>query len=263
MHSDKLLEKTFQENYSKLYTLAFRMTGNREDSEDILQTSFINAFNGYKNFQNKSSLSTWLYRIVINNSKKHNKKLAKLPVDEYAENNNISLQTAYDNINKYGYTEDVAVVNLTMENCLQMFMNCMPKKYRAVYTLRVVLKLSVKDSAEILDTTESLIKVNLHTAKKIIKNHFNGRCSLLKKKSLCNCRSYASFVKEKGDLNNFIDFSVVREKEKSAVNLFKTELNSIINPTELYEGLIVSESYIDFISRLKTINKEKKLKLFS
>jgi RNA polymerase sigma factor (sigma-70 family) len=50
------------------YNLAFRICGNREDAEEVLQDSFLKAFNSLKNFKMKSSFATWFYRIVYNTS---------------------------------------------------------------------------------------------------------------------------------------------------------------------------------------------------
>jgi len=54
--------------------------------------------------------------------------------------------------------EDEVMAVLTRESCLQMFMNCMPSKYRAVYTLRIMLQFSVAETSEILEISESAVK---------------------------------------------------------------------------------------------------------
>ena len=129
-------------------------------------------------------------------------------------------------------------MNLTKENCLQMFMNCIPSKYRVVYTLRIVLHLSVKETSEILEISESLVKVNLHTARKLIGAHFDGRCSLMGKGKICDCRSYAANIKENGKPGRFVDFNVIYEKEQKAVAEFYDELKEILDIDDLYSGQI-------------------------
>ncbi len=189
-------ETIFKKNYDRLYTLAFRMTGNIEESEDILQTAFLNAYKAFDNFRYESSVYTWLYKIVLNTSKKFYREARKLPVEEYSEAHNISQAEVYQTINRFGQVEDETIAVLVRENCLQMFMNCMPPKYRSVYTLRIILNFSVKETAGILDIKENTVKVNLHRAKNITKDHINGRCSLIKPGSICDCRSYANYILE-------------------------------------------------------------------
>src|SRR5260370_37385442 len=51
---------------AKTFSVAFRITRNREDAQDVVQQSFHKAFTHLDRFQGKSSFSTWLTRIVIN-----------------------------------------------------------------------------------------------------------------------------------------------------------------------------------------------------
>jgi len=51
---------------------------------------FFNTYKAYDDFKHESSVSSWLYRIVLNASKKYNRESRKLPVAEYAEQNNLS-----------------------------------------------------------------------------------------------------------------------------------------------------------------------------
>ena len=52
----------------QIYRLALRMLGNEQDAEDVLQNTFISAFTHLPNFEGRSSILTWLYRIAVNES---------------------------------------------------------------------------------------------------------------------------------------------------------------------------------------------------
>ena len=53
--------------YEKMiYNLAYRMLGNREDAEDVLQDTFLNVVRSIDGFKSRSSFSTWLYRVAAN-----------------------------------------------------------------------------------------------------------------------------------------------------------------------------------------------------
>ena len=51
-----------------LFGLAYRMTGNESDAEDVVQESFLRAYRQLKSFDQRASFGTWLYRIAVNSS---------------------------------------------------------------------------------------------------------------------------------------------------------------------------------------------------
>jgi RNA polymerase sigma-70 factor (ECF subfamily) len=52
----------------RVYTIALRLCGNRDDAEDVLQETFISAYRALDRFRGGAQLSTWLYRIAVNKS---------------------------------------------------------------------------------------------------------------------------------------------------------------------------------------------------
>src|SRR6266404_9686429 len=79
-----------------LFRLAFRMTGNEQDAEDIVQDTFLRAYRRIEKFDERASFGTWLYRITVNCSldlvrarKRRNEHMA--PVDSEMEDPVLSL----------------------------------------------------------------------------------------------------------------------------------------------------------------------------
>lgn len=254
-------EKIYKNHYERLYNLAFRMTGNQKDSEDVIQTAFLKAYKAFEKFKNYSSIYTWLYRIVLNVAKDFYQEGRKLPVEVYSEEHNISQVEVYRYINSFGQVEDKALVNNLRENCLQMFMNCMPSKYRAVYTLRIILHCSVKETAEILEISQEQVKVNLHRARKITADHINERCSLIKPGSICDCRSYAKYLSENNKNHLLPDIEIIKNKEKIAVEEFEGEMDQIKQIEELYNTRVKAPDFSQFIKGLKQFARKNKIKL--
>lgn len=258
---NSVFENIYKTHYAKLYTLAFRMTGSVQDAEDVLQTSFLNAYKAFPRFREKSSVYTWLYRIVLNTSRNHFRKWEKLRVDRYAEEKGIPLEEAYAGVNSFGQVEEEAFTNQIRETCLQMFMNCMPAKYRTVYTLRVMLHLSVKETAEVLEISADAVKTNLYRARKIAKSHLEGRCSLVKPGAMCNCRSFAAFVKAKKREKILMDIKLIQKEERAAVENYTEEMKAILEVDHLYDALIAPTDYTEFLKRIKKLVKSKQLTL--
>ena len=72
-----------------LFRLAFRMTGNEQDAEDVVQESFLRAYRQLGKFDERASFGTWLYRIATNCSldlvrsrKRRSEQLTQQPEDQ-------------------------------------------------------------------------------------------------------------------------------------------------------------------------------------
>lgn len=247
---------SFKMYYDRLYTLAFRMTGSKENAEDVLQESYMKAFKAWESFRQESSVYTWLYRIVVNTSKGEWKKEQRLPMDRFAEEQGISQEDAYAYINRNGDFEGDVLTERVRETCLQMFMNCLPPKYRVVYTLRSILQLSVKESAEILDISESAVKVTLNRARKMLQDHFNGRCSLFKPGALCRCRAFAQHVIDENKEDSLYNIRVVRQEEQNAAGEFHHALKKIVGVEALFASTIVPPNFNTMLKRIKLQLKE-------
>ena len=72
---------------SKIYNVALRLTDHPNEAEEILQETFIKACKGVEDFEGRSSLGTWLYRIATNNSLMHRRRrqTPTVPIDTLAD----------------------------------------------------------------------------------------------------------------------------------------------------------------------------------
>ena len=256
-------EDVYRQNYQRLYTLAFRITGSAEEAEDALQTAFLNAYRAYEKFRGESSVYTWLYRIVVNAARKSARGPQKLPVQQYSEEQQIPESEIYRHINRFGQVEDEALTNLTKETCLQMFMNCMPSKYRAVFTLRSILHCSVDESADVLEISREAVKTNLHRARQIIRDHMDGRCSLVKPGAFCDCRAYAAYLQESGKAKTLPNITAIQNREQRAVAEFREEICDLLEIEKLYDTRIQPPDYTGFIQRIKARAEDGSSKLLN
>jgi RNA polymerase sigma factor (sigma-70 family) len=255
------LESLFKDQYGKMYTLAFRMTGSRENAEDALQDAFLNAFTALAGFRGESALSTWVYRIVFNASQKLSGEARKLPVTLAAEARGITEDEVFAHVAGFGTAEDEALINRTRESCVQVFINCMPKKLRAVYTLRGILHFSVKDTAEILDISEAAVKVDFHRARSVAEDHFNGRCSLVKPGAKCDCRAFAQYLIETKRTNVLLNVAAIHRREAAAKTKFLLEMKQILGVDELYDCDFDAGDFEAFKTRVKALRSTRSLSL--
>ncbi len=85
-NGDKTVARNIYDSYSKaMYNTLIRISGNSEDAQDLLQDSFIKAFQNIHSFRGESSFGSWLKRICINTGLEYLRK-KKIEFEEFTEN---------------------------------------------------------------------------------------------------------------------------------------------------------------------------------
>lgn len=143
---------------SKGFALAFRILKNRFDAEEILQDSFIKAYNSLGRFRNESKFSTYLYSIIYNTSisfiRSQKKEIEPLTDELY-------LTSSYE-FDKYEKSEINEFIN--------KIINKLPADYAAVLTLFYLNELTCEEISKITEDSISNVKVKLHRARNLLKS---------------------------------------------------------------------------------------------
>ena len=156
-------EKLISDNNELLYRIGMSYINNHTDVEDLMQITYLKAFEKLNTFNNNSSFSTWLTRIMINEclmflrSKRNKKEIY------YEDNNTLNIFEPVDENsfeNNLNYKELKAISE-------KMILR-LPEEYRIVFMLRQVQKLSVKEVAEAIGISEENVKVRMFRARRMI-----------------------------------------------------------------------------------------------
>ncbi|PZD77917.1 RNA polymerase sigma factor [Mesonia sp. K7] len=159
-------EKAFQElvNLYKepLYWHIRNIVKNHDDTDDVLQNTFIKVFRYIDNFKEESKLYSWLYRIASNESFTFlSKKAKRLKIsDEELQ------ESLIENL-----TSDTYFEGKTIQIALQKAINTLPEKQKVVFQMKYFEDLKYQEIAEILEVTEGTAKSNYHHAVQKIKNN--------------------------------------------------------------------------------------------
>ncbi len=164
-----LFVKTY---YSNMFAIAHRYLENKEDVEDILQESFMNALKKIDQFEGRSSLKTWLTTIVINNClmnlrNKKNKK--EHSIEEF-------LPTFDENGARVGEPKlntaksvDEIIHDREKREKIKEALDMLPTHYKAILLLRDIDGYSVRETAALLELSEANVKSKLHRARAALK----------------------------------------------------------------------------------------------
>jgi RNA polymerase sigma-70 factor (ECF subfamily) len=165
-HKEKgAFAQVLDENSERIYRLALKMVGNVQDAEDILQETFIKAFNNIDQFEGRSKISTWLYRIAVNESLMllRSRKKNTIQIDKEIETD--AGDTIPRQIVDWCCLPEKELMSSETRDHIQEAISTLSDANRAAILLRDVEGLSTQETAETLDISESAVKVRLMRAR--------------------------------------------------------------------------------------------------
>lgn len=152
-----------QQYSEQLYWQVRRIVMNHDDADDVMQNAMLKAWNSIDSFRSDSKLSTWLYRIVINESLdfiRRQKKQAAVSTDNDMTGiaNTLMADRYFDG--------DEAQAKL------QAAIALLPEVQRTVFNLRYYEEMKYSEISQILNTSEGALKASYHIAVKKISEYF-------------------------------------------------------------------------------------------
>ena len=144
----------------RLYNAVYRLVGSAEDARDLLQDTFVKAYENLGTFRGGSSLYTWLFRIAVNTSLSHRRKRKWLQVgsggdgDDPAPAPDAAAQDPSDRL-----------VAAETEALVQQALDSLDDDHRTVVVLRDIQHCDYHEIAEILEVPTGTVKSRLHRAR--------------------------------------------------------------------------------------------------
>lgn len=161
----KAFSKVMRHYSEPLYWQIRRMVIDHENANDILQETFIKAWININHFRGDAKLSTWLYKIAINESitflnKERNRQVSSIDEEDSFLINNLEADEWFDGN------------ELQLE--LQKAINKLPEKQKLVFNMRYFDEMKYEDISEILGTSIGALKASYHHAVKKIEDFFTA-----------------------------------------------------------------------------------------
>ena len=181
-----------------IYNIAWKMTGNVMDAEDLTQEALIKIISNLGTFKKQSSFQTWAYRIVKNHfltsQIKPSNKFAQT-FDELGERLDNTPNIDLSANEKLEQAESIREVRLT---CLSGMLLCLTQEQRMIYILGEIFGADHNIGSEIMEISKDNFRMKLSKARKDLYAFMQNKCGLVNKSNPCRCHKKVTFATEKG-----------------------------------------------------------------
>jgi len=160
----KAFEELMKRTQTNIYNLGLRLLGNKEDAADLMQETYIKAYENLDRFEGRSSFSTWLYRIATNNAlmKLRKEKNKKVSIDELKKFGDKSYKIE---ISDWSENPSSYFKSAELKEVLQKAIDSLPPKYKSVFILHDVEGLPLAEVARILSLSVPAVKTRVHRSR--------------------------------------------------------------------------------------------------
>jgi len=152
-----------RDHYPAVLRLATRLSGQKEDGEDIAQQTFMVARRKIGSFRGNSSLRTWIHRIAINETRQWRRRT--VPVA---------------NLNRDVESQDSGIEEFESGHILSAAMANLPEKQREAFVLFEVEQLPMNEVAQVLGVPSGTAKARVFYARQNLRRQLEGRTEVIR-----------------------------------------------------------------------------------
>ena len=168
----ELYEMIMRRHNQRLYRAARAIVRSESEAEDVMQDAYVRAYTHLKQFAGKAKFSTWLTRIAVHEALarvRHRRRYEEVdPMHETNEDRMDRLPSAQSSPEEQLGTRELGDI-------LEKAIEALPPSFREVFVLRAVEEMNTAEVAECLDLSEENVKVRLHRARALLKEHISEK----------------------------------------------------------------------------------------
>lgn len=169
------LEGLIERHGSRVYRVAFQITRNEADAQEVVQDVFLAVFRKIRTFQRRAALGSWLYRVATNTAllKRRSRRTDReVPLEpqlpSFLTDGHRAGDPAYLNAD-WSQTPEAELLSQETREILQRTVDGLPDTYRAVLILRDIEGLSNEEVAEAVGESVAAVKSRLHRARMVLR----------------------------------------------------------------------------------------------
>lgn len=165
----KQFEELVRRHHGAAYNVAYRMTGNKTDAEDLVQETFLRAFRFFQNYRRELPFESWLYKIMsnlwIDTLRRRPKKGPHISLDQTIGDTEQTLDFPSDDA-----TPEESLMEQTIDSRVQDALLSLPEAFRMAVILADIEGLSYEEIAEIMNCSIGTVRSRIHRGRRAMRN---------------------------------------------------------------------------------------------
>ncbi|MDO8683301.1 MAG: sigma-70 family RNA polymerase sigma factor [Armatimonadota bacterium] len=171
---DQLVER----HHKQAYNIAYRMTGNHADAEDLTQEAFIRAFRFFGQYRRELPFENWLYRIMSNVFVDMLRRRPKVHIRSFDQPIQTEDGEAIMELPDLAPTPEESLLSSELDSRIQSALMTMPEEFRLAVVYADIEGLSYEEIADAMKCSIGTVRSRLHRGRKILrerlKSYANG-----------------------------------------------------------------------------------------
>jgi RNA polymerase sigma-70 factor (ECF subfamily) len=175
----KMFDQLMEKHHKQAYNVAFRMSGNHSDAEDLTQEAFIRAYRFFGQYKREMPFEGWLYRIMTNvfiDGLRRKPKAMMRSLDQPISGDN---GECYMEIEDKGVGPEEAILSSEVENKIQDALKTMPDVFRLTVIYADIEGLSYEEVAEATRTNVGTVRSRLHRGRRMLREKLGDMDGLI------------------------------------------------------------------------------------
>jgi RNA polymerase sigma-70 factor (ECF subfamily) len=164
-----IFEGLMRKTHRQAYSLAYRLTGNSAEAEDLVQESFVRAFRFFGKYDPAMPFSSWLYRIMTNahiDSVRRKGKLKTMSLEQGGADGNTTWE-----LPDMDSSPDRMMLHEALDEPVQKALSSMTPEFRMAVLLADVEGMAYEEIAEVMKTSVGTVRSRIHRGRKQIRKH--------------------------------------------------------------------------------------------
>lgn len=217
----KALTQLIERHQPYIYNIAWKMTGDATDAQDLSQEVMIKIITNLGKFNFESSFRTWAYRIVVNHFLNEEKKARNVFAANFEELGQALDAAPNIDLSAEEQIEQREVIREVRLTCLSGMLLCLTQEQRLVYIIGEIFAADHTIGSEMMNISKANYRMKLSKARKDLYNFMQNKCGLVDKANPCRCHKKVTVSVDQGmvDARNLLynreEFSTFREQLES------------------------------------------------